>query len=180
MLKVIWRLSCPQVAVRSNPTHPIGDDVSENRIHLNKSAPKAYQSLSAFADTVAAIAEDNGVDDRMKELVLLHCSQVNGCAYCARVHTERAAKAGVSFDDLAQLAVWRESGVFSDRERAALELAEAFTLFSAGGVSDDVYARVTAVLTEAEYVGVSWLAVEINSFNRIVRATRIAARPLSA
>lgn len=154
--------------------------MSENRIHLNKSAPKAYQSLSAFADTVAAIAAENGVDDRMRELVLLHCSQLNGCAYCARVHTERAAKAGLSYDDLAQLPVWRESGVFSARERAALELAEAFTFISNGGVSDEVYARATTALTDAEYVGVSWLAVEINAFNRVVLATRIATKPLPA
>lgn len=154
--------------------------MTDARVHLNKSAPEAYKSLSAFADTVARIAAENGVDDRLKELVLLHCSQLNGCAYCSRAHTDRAAKAGVTYDDLAQLPVWRESGVFSDRERAGLELAEAFTLIRDGGVSDDVYARATAVLTDAEYVGVSWLAVEINAFNRIVLASRIPTKPLAS
>lgn len=154
--------------------------MTDVRVHLNKSAPEAYRSLSAFADTVARIAADGGVDDRLKELVLLHCSQLNGCAYCSRVHTERAAKAGVSYDDMAQLPVWRESGVFSERERAGLELAEAFTLIREGGVPDDVYARAVSVLTDAEYVGVSWLAVEINAFNRIVLASRIPTKPLAS
>ena len=57
----------------------------------------------------------------------IHASQLNGCAYCVRVHVDRAVAAGVTADEIAQLPVWRESGVFSDRERAGLELAEAFT-----------------------------------------------------
>src|SRR5690606_22992612 len=124
-------------------------------VHLSKSAPEAYRTLDAFADTAARVARENGVDDRLKELVLLHCSQLNGCAYCARVHADRAHRAGISYDELAQLPVWRESSVFSERERAALELAEAFTFIHRGGIPDDVYDRVGAVLTEAEYVGVS-------------------------
>ena len=48
----------------------------------------------------------------------MHVSQLNGCAYCVRVHAERATKAGITVDVIAQLPVWRESGVFSDRERA--------------------------------------------------------------
>ncbi|MGO1769195.1 MAG: carboxymuconolactone decarboxylase family protein [Microbacterium sp.] len=149
-----------------------------SRIHLSKSAPEAYKSLDAFANTVSRIAAENGIDDRLKELVLLRCSEINGCAYCVRAHTDRAAKAGVTFDDLAQLPVWRESGVFSAAERAALELAEAVTLIHDGGVPDDVYARVTAVLSAEEYVGVAWLAVEINAFNRIVLTSRlVTSRP---
>ncbi|WP_240424038.1 carboxymuconolactone decarboxylase family protein [Microbacterium halotolerans] len=153
--------------------------MTSTRVHLNKTAPDAYKALSAFADTAARIAAENGVDDRVKELVLLHCSQLNGCAYCVRVHTDRAAKAGVGYDDLAQLPVWRESGVFSERERAALELAEAFTFIHSGGVSDDAYARATSVLTDAEYAGVSWLAVEINAFNRVVLASRLQTNPVA-
>lgn len=151
--------------------------MSDQRIHLSKSAPEAYKALDAFASTASRVAAENGVDDRLKELVLLHCSQLNGCAYCARVHTDRAAKAGISFDDVAQLPVWRESGVFTATERAALELAEAITFIRDGGVPDDVYARATAVLSAEEYVGVAWLAVEINAFNRIVLTSRLATGP---
>lgn len=154
--------------------------MSEARIHLSKAAPEAYKALDAFANTAARIAASHGIDDRVKELVLLHCSQLNGCAYCSRVHADRAAKAGISSDELAQLPVWRESGVFTARERAALELAEAFTFIHRGGISDEVYERVRGVLTEGEYVGVSWLAVEINAFNRIVIAGRYPVPPRSS
>lgn len=147
------------------------------RVHLSKSAPEAYRALDAFAKAAARVAAEHGVDDRLKELVLLHCSQLNGCAYCARVHSDRAAAAGLGYDDISQLPVWRESNVFSDRERAALELAEGFTFIHRGGISDELYDRVGSVLTDGEYVGVSWLAVEINAFNRIVLAGRYPVPP---
>ncbi|KQY96947.1 alkylhydroperoxidase [Microbacterium sp. Root53] len=146
--------------------------MDQPRVHLSKSEPTAYKALDAFSREVGRIARENGIDDRLKELVLMHCSQLNGCAYCTRIHSDRALAAGVTFDDLAQLPVWRESGVFSDRERAALELAEAYTFIHRGGIPEDVYERVGAVLTEKEYLGVSWLCVSINSFNRVVIAGR--------
>lgn len=152
--------------------------MSDRRVHLNKSAPLAYQTLSAFADAAADIAKQSGITPRLRELILLHCSQLNGCAYCVRVHTGRAEQAGITYDELAQLPVWRESGVFDERESAVIELAEAFTFIHRGGVSDEVYARVTSVLTDAEYVGASWLAIEINAFNRSVLASRIPAKAL--
>ncbi|GAA3649485.1 carboxymuconolactone decarboxylase family protein [Microbacterium marinilacus] len=154
--------------------------MGQSRVHLSKSEPTAYKALDAFSREVGSIAHANGVDERLKELVLLHCSQLNGCAYCARIHSDRALAAGVGVDDLTQLPAWRESGVFSERERAALELAEAFTFIHRGGLPDDVYDRVGAVLTEKEYLGVSWLSVSINAFNRVVIAGRYAVPPREA
>ena len=147
------------------------------RVHLSRSAPDAYKTLSAFSKAVGAIAGDAGIDAQLKELVQIHVSQLNGCAFCVRVHVERAGKAGVSADTIAQLPVWRESGVFSDRERAGLELAEAFTFIHEDGVPDDVYDRVGGILTEAEYVGLSWILVSINAFNRVAIAGRYSVPP---
>ena len=101
--------------------------MSETRVHLSKAEPAAYDALDQFARTVGQICRDNGIDDRLKEIVMIHCSQLNGCAYCARVHLDRAVKAGLDTDTIVQIPTWRESGVFSERERAALELAEVFT-----------------------------------------------------
>src|SRR4029450_5858138 len=109
----------------------------QHRVHLSRSAPKVYQALASFSKTVGAIAADSGIDDRLKELVQVHVSQLNGCAYCVRVHGDRATKAGVTVDVIAQLPVWRESGVFSERERAGLELAEAFTFIAKEGIPDE-------------------------------------------
>ncbi|MCR2764694.1 carboxymuconolactone decarboxylase family protein [Microbacterium sp. zg.B48] len=142
------------------------------RVHLSKSAPEAYKTLSAFSKTVGGIADDAGIDARLRELVQIHVSQLNGCAYCVRVHLERAEKAGVTADTIAQLPVWRESGVFTERERAGLELAESFTFVSDEGIPDEVYNRVGGILTESEYVALSWILVAINAFNRVAIAGR--------
>jgi len=150
---------------------------NERRVHLSRSAPPAYQALAAFSKTVGAISTEAGIDDRLKELVQIHTSQLNGCAYCVRVHVERAEKAGVTLDTIAQLPVWRDSGVFTERERAGLELAEAFAFISEDGIPDDVYDRVGGILSEQEYVALSWILVSINAFNRVAIAGRYAVPP---
>lgn len=149
----------------------------ERRVHLSRSAPPAYQALAAFSKSVGKIATDGDIDDRLKELVQIHTSQLNGCAYCVRVHVERAVQAGITADVLAQLPVWRESGVFSDRERAGLELAESFVYIHDEGIPDDVYDRVGVILSEKEYVALSWILVSINAFNRVAIAGRYSTPP---
>lgn len=146
----------------------------ERRVHLSRSAPEAYQALTAFSQTVGRGARDAGLDPRLVELVQIHASQLNGCAYCVRVHVDRATAAGLGADVIAQLPAWRESGVFDGRERAALELTEAFAFIHRGGVPDDVYDRVGGTLSEREYVALSWILVAINAFNRVAIAGRYA------
>ena len=151
--------------------------MAEKRVHLSKTEPAAYKALAAFSETVGEICTANGVDDRLKEIVMLRSSTMNGCAFCVRVHTERAVEAGISIDDVAQINVWRESGIFTDRERAGLELAEAFVNIGVGGVSDEVYNAVGSVLTEKEYAALSWACVSINAFNRVAVAGRYPVLP---
>ncbi len=152
----------------------------ERRVHLSRSAPEAYQALEEFSKTVGRVAREAGVDDRLKEIVQIHASQLNGCAYCVRVHVDRAVAAGLDADTVAQIATWRESAVFSARERAGLELAEAYTYIHDDGVPDDVYDHVGGILSEEEYVALSWLLVSINAFNRIAIAGRYPVRPREA
>ena len=147
------------------------------RVHLSRAAKPAYQALEAFSTTVKGIADDAGIDARLREIVQLRASQLNGCAFCVRVHLDRATAAGMDADVVSQIPVWRESGVFSERERAALELAEAFTFIHRGGIPDDVYDRVGGVLSEQEYVALCWILVSINSFNRIAIAGRYPVPP---
>lgn len=149
----------------------------EERVHLSRSAPTAYKALAAFSQTVGAVAAEAGIDDRLKELVQIHASQLNGCAYCVRVHVDRAVAAGLDVDVIAQVAVWRESGVFTDRERAAFELTESFTFISEDGIPDEVYDHVGGILSEQEYVALSWILVSINAFNRVAIAGRYAVPP---
>lgn len=150
---------------------------SERRVHLSRSARPAYDALEAFSQQVGAIAAEAGIDDRLKELALIHSSQLNGCAYCVRVHVDRAVAAGVGADEIGQLPAWRESGVFSARERAALELAECYVYVHEEGIPDEVYDRVGGILSEAEYVALSWLLVSINAFNRVTIAGKYPVPP---
>lgn len=149
----------------------------ERRVHLSRSARPAYDALEQFSTTVGGLAADAGIDARMREIALIHSSQLNGCAYCVRVHVDRGVKAGLTADEIAQISVWRESGVFTERERAALELAECYVRIADGGIPDEVYDRVGGILTEQEYVALSWLLVSINAFNRIGVAGRYAVPP---
>ncbi|MDQ4212317.1 carboxymuconolactone decarboxylase family protein [Microbacterium capsulatum] len=151
--------------------------MSEKRVHLSRTEPAAYKALDAFAVTVSEICRANEIDERLKELVMIHCSQLNGCAFCTRIHVDRATALGIDTDTLMQIPAWRESGVFSAREQAALELAEAFTFLHEDGIPDDVYDRVRAVFTEKEYAALSWACVSINAFNRIVVAGKYAVAP---
>ena len=153
---------------------------SERRVHLSRSAPPAYDALEAFSKTVGTIAAEAGIDERLKELALIHSSQLNGCAYCIRVHADRAVAAGVTADEIAQLAAWRESGVFTARERAALELAECYVRIHDEGIPDEVYDRVGGILSEPEYVALSWLLVSINAFNRVTIAGKYPVPPRRA
>ncbi len=147
------------------------------RVHLAKSARGTYDALDAFAKTVGELTADAGIDPRLKELIQIHASQLNGCAYCVRVHVDRAVAADLDADLIAQLPTWRESDVFTERERAALELTEAFVFIHDGGIPDDVYDRVGGVLSEQEYVALSWLLVSINAFNRVAIAGRYPVPP---
>jgi len=146
-------------------------------VHLSRAAMPAYKALESFSKTVKEVADQAGIDARLAEIVQLHASQLNGCAYCVRVHLDRATAAGLGADLVMQIATWRESGVFSERERAALELTEAFTFIHDGGVPDDVYDRVGGVLSEQEYVALCWILVSINAFNRIAIAGRYPVPP---
>ncbi len=150
---------------------------SPRRVHLSRAARPAYDALNAFSQTVGALVAEAGIDERLKELVQLHASQLNGCAYCVRVHADRAVAAGVTAAEIAQLPVWRESGAFTERERAAFGLAESHVFLPEDGIPDDVYDRVGGIFTEQEYVAVSWLLVAINAFNRVTVAGRYPVPP---
>ena len=150
---------------------------TERRVNLSRSARPAYDALEAFSQTVGTLATEAGIDDRLKEIALIHTSQLNGCAYCVRVHVDRGVAAGLTADEIAQIAVWRESGVFSARERAALELAESYVYIHEEGVSDELYDHVCSIFTEEEYVALSWLLVSIGAFNRITLAGKYPVPP---
>ena len=107
------------------------------------------------------------------ELVLMRVSQINGCAYCLDMHSKDARAAGETEQRLYVLPAWRETKLFTDRERIALAWAEELTeLASPEPVSDALYGQARQHFEEAELVDLTMLVVAINGFNRINVAAR--------
>ncbi|PNG97297.1 hypothetical protein SMF913_13322 [Streptomyces malaysiensis] len=104
-----------------------------------------------------------------QELVKLRASQINGCGFCTDMHTKDAAKAGETATRLNLVAAWREATVFTDAERAALELAEQGTRIAdaAGGVSDEAWANAAKYYDEEQLAALVAIIAIINTYNRL-------------
>ena len=145
---------------------------ARGRVYIDKQSPTAYHAMVATADAVRAVAADAGLDRELVELVNLRVSQINGCAYCLSVHTKAALRAGATTLRLGVLAAWRDSEVFTPRERAALALAEATTDVTDAAAQEDAYDMARQLLTDDEISAVIWVGIAINAFNRKRNAFR--------
>ena len=114
-----------------------------------------------------------GVEPELLELMKLRASQINGCAYCVQMHLNVSREMGVAPEKLDLIAVWREAGVYSEREMAALAWTELITEI-AQGVSDEAYAAVHEHFSEAEVAILTGLIIEINAWNRLGALYRFA------
>jgi AhpD family alkylhydroperoxidase len=126
-------------------------------------APAPMQSWLDFGQGLLKC----GLENTLVELVKTRASQINGCAFCLHMHTADARKHGESEERLYLLDAWRESPLYSERERAALGWTEALTLVSETRAPDDVYRALQAQFTEEEQVVLTLLIVAINGWNRI-------------
>jgi AhpD family alkylhydroperoxidase len=127
-------------------------------------APALMQSWLAFGQGVAA---SGGLEESLLELVKIRASQINACAFCLHMHTRDARKKGETEERIYLLDAWRESPLYSPRERAALAWTEALTLVAETQAPDDVYEEVKAHFTAAEQVALSLMIVAINGWNRV-------------
>ncbi|WIX83560.1 carboxymuconolactone decarboxylase family protein [Amycolatopsis carbonis] len=142
------------------------------RVSIDKQHPAAYKALIALSTEADNGAVAAGLDPLLVELVRIRTSQINGCAFCLRMHSRDALKKGENPDRIAVLPAWEETGYFSATDRAALRLTEAITRVSDGHVSDEDYAAAAAELTEDQISAVSWLVTVMNAFNRVAITSR--------
>lgn len=139
------------------------------RISIIKGMSGPFDALNNLAGEVARAAAAAGVDGKVLELVKIRASQLNGCAFCLDMHTTDALKEGEDPRRLHVLAAWRETDLYSEQERAALELTEVLTrLADTNDVPDEVYEYATKVFTETQYQVVVWMVMVINAYNRVV------------
>ncbi|MFJ2577462.1 carboxymuconolactone decarboxylase family protein [Kitasatospora aureofaciens] len=152
----------------------------DRRVFIDKQSPKAYRALLAAAEAAREAAADSGLDRGLVELVNLRVSQINGCAYCLNVHTRAALQAGETTQRLGVLPAWRDTELFTPRERAALALAEATTTPADATAQDGAYRAAREALTDEEISAVIWVAITINSFNRVSIMSKHPVRAIPA
>ncbi len=112
------------------------------------------------------------IEPSLRDLIHIRASQINGCGFCLDMHVKEATIHGERTLRLHHIAIWRESALFTPRERAALEWTEALTVLGAHGVSDAIYKAVLAEFSEQEISDLTFDVVAINGWNRLSIAFR--------
>ncbi|HKE17063.1 MAG TPA: carboxymuconolactone decarboxylase family protein [Kofleriaceae bacterium] len=138
------------------------------RLNAFSAAPEGFDALLAVERYLAA----SWLDRRLIALVNTRVSQMNGCVYCLHMHTQEARELGESEARLYLLDAWRESALYSDRERAALGWAESLTNIATTHAPDDVYRRARCHFSEKELTDLSIAIAMINGWNRLAIAAR--------
>src|SRR6185503_4923311 len=141
------------------------------RIDFTRISMQSLKPLFALGAQVEA----SGLEPSLLELVKMRSSQLNGCAYCLDMHSKDARAAGETEQRLYLLDAWRETSLYSERERAALAWTEAVTLVADGHVPDEAYDEVSNHFTEDELVSLTLAIVAVNSWNRLNIAFRMEA-----
>ncbi|MCZ0914192.1 carboxymuconolactone decarboxylase family protein [Gordonia amicalis] len=142
-------------------------------VNLSKQHPSAYKSLIALNGEADEAVKQAGLDPLLGELVKIRVSQLNGCAFCLRMHTRDAVAKGETTDRLAVIAAWWESQYFTDQEQAALGLAEEVTRLSVPPRED----WNNGSLNDEQISAVSWLAVVMNAWNRVAIRSHYPVAP---
>jgi AhpD family alkylhydroperoxidase len=138
------------------------------RIPYFQVAPEGVKALSSLQPYLTSCS----IDTKLKALIDLRVSQINGCAFCVNMHSQEARHAGETQQRLDCLCVWRETTFFNERERAALAWAESVTLVSQTGVPDEVYEATRGILTDKELVDLTLIVAVINAWNRMAISFR--------
>ena len=139
------------------------------RLNLAKTAPAAYKAMLQLE----AFIKGCGLEHSLLHLVKIRASQINGCAFCVNMHYKEARASGESEERLSLLAVWRESPVFTARERAGLAWSEAVTLIATAGVSDELFEATRRHFKDEELINLTLGINTINSWNRLMIALAV-------
>lgn len=141
-------------------------------INLSKLHPTAYKGVIALSQEADAAALKAGLDPLLLELVKIRVSQLNGCAFCLRMHTRDAITKGETTDRLSVIAAWWESQYFTEQEQAALALAEDVTRMPVPEPERDL-----SSLTDEQVSAINWLAIVMNAWNRIAVRSHYPVAP---
>ncbi|GAO44930.1 carboxymuconolactone decarboxylase family protein [Flavihumibacter petaseus] len=140
----------------------------QTRINLQQLEPDAYKAMYGLEKYLSKAGLDSGI----KHLVKIRASQINGCAFCIDMHTREARATGETEQRIYLLNAWRETDLFTPKEKALLALTESVTHIS-NHVSDDVFATAASFCEPNELAQWIMAIISINSWNRIAISTRL-------
>lgn len=170
MLNVVSQHQCLARLNRVIPAGPgttstfqIEEDPVSQRINYMQQSPELFKKFVAFNMAV----KDSDIEQSMSDLVTIRASQMNGCGFCLDMHVKEAKIHGERELRVHHVAIWRESSLFSPRERAALAWTEVLTRLPEHGVSDEIFERVRGQLSEKELSDLTFLIMAINAWNRV-------------
>ncbi len=146
-------------------------------IYLDKAFPSVYKALLAVNRQAELAAASVGLHPRLVELVKVRASQLNGCAFCLRMHARDAISQGETTDRLAVLSAWRNTSYFSEAECAALAITEEIMLIADITADRREKDGNHPELTNDQIAAVRWLAISINSFNRVSITSHYTVAP---
>ncbi len=141
-----------------------------NRIQYSKFSPKSMQKLVELS----MVTKESSLDAKLIDIVQLRASQLNHCSFCVDMHSKEAKIHGERELRLYHIPVWRESNLFTEKERVALEFTEALTHLENKGIDDDLYARVREHFGDQELVDLTYVVAVINVWNRTNAVFRTA------
>lgn len=143
--------------------------MTSHRIDYMQQSPELTKKFLEFSMQLAK----SSIEQSILDMVSIRASQLNGCTFCIDMHVKEAKIHGERELRVYHLAGWRESRLFSPRERAALAWTECLTKLSDGGVPDELYERVREHLSEKELSDLTYAVMAINGWNR----ANVAFRP---
>jgi AhpD family alkylhydroperoxidase len=143
----------------------------KERMSIKVVEPLIYKAMAAAEAQIVLF----DLDAKLKELVKVRVSQINGCGYCINSHTKDALKIGETAQRLFALSAWWETPFFTEEEQAVLKLTEQVTNIADCGVTDEVYNNALNMLGEKRLAQAIFLIMTINSWNRIAISTHMIA-----
>jgi AhpD family alkylhydroperoxidase len=133
------------------------------RLNYLKNSPELTRKVLELSEAV----KESSLGDTLLDLINIRASQLNGCAFCLDMHSKEAKIHGERELRIYHIPIWRESPLFSDAEKAALEWTEALTKIGPEGVSDEIYERVRSHFSEVQLSELSFAVGMINLWNRL-------------
>lgn len=135
----------------------------EKRVNFMEKGAGAIRAMYGLGGYLAA----SPLDESLLNLVYFRVSQINGCAYCLDMHSKDLRAAGESEQRIYLVAAWRDTPLYSERERAAFSFAESLTVLGKDGISDEVYREAASHFSPEELVALTMAVITINGYNRI-------------